>query len=148
MADIRTFFRSYTGEWELSGPSLAEDDGLETAVVISLFTDRVTEADAALASELYVRRGWWGDAYAEVPGDAIGSRLWLLSRSKQTNTVLRQAEQYAAEALQWLVDDGVARSVEVAAEVVRDGVLGLAVSIVRSGQPVQRFRFEAFWKGA
>lgn len=145
MADIRTAWRSFGGEWELSGPSLAEDDGLETAVIISLFTDRVTEADALADSS---RRGWWGDAYAEVQGDRIGSRLWTLARSKQTAAVLRQAEQYATEALQWMVDDGVASRVEVVAEAVRDGLLGLQVTVVRSGQPVQRFRFEQFWKGA
>ena len=83
-----------------------------------------------------------------MPGDLIGSRLWLLARSKQLPQVLRAAELYASEALQWLVDDGVASAVDVQAEVVRDGLLGLQVSITRSAAPVQRYRFEAFWKGA
>lgn len=145
MSDVRTVWRDLGGDWLVQGPSLAEDDGLETAVVISLFTDRLA-ADAP--ADAGGRRGWWGDAYAEVDGDLIGSRLWQLAREKQLPGVLARAELYAREALQWLVDDGVASSVAVQAERVRDGVLGLAITITRSAQPIVRFRFESFWKGA
>lgn len=145
MSDVRTVWRDLGGDWLVQGPSLAEDDGLETAVVISLFTDRLA-ADAP--ADAGSRRGWWGDAYGEVDGDLIGSRLWLLAREKQLPQVLARAELYAREALQWLVDDGVASSVDVRAELVRSGVLGLAVTITRSAQPIVRYRFESFWKGA
>lgn len=147
MSDIRTVWRDLGGDWLVQGPSLAGDDGLETAVVLSLFTDRVApEGDASV--EPTARRGWWGDAYPEVEGDLIGSRLWQLAREKQLPAVLSRAELYAREALQWLVDDGVASSVAVAAEQTAQGVLGLAVTVTRSAQPVIRFRFESFWKGA
>lgn len=148
MSDIATIWQGFGGDWLVAGPSLQADDGLRTAVVLSLFTDRLAGADDALPDANAGRRGWWGDAYAAVPGDLIGSRLWLLARSKQLPQVLRAAELYASEALQWLVDDGVASAVDVQAEVVRDGLLGLQVSITRSAAPVQRYRFEAFWKGA
>lgn len=148
MADISTVWRDFGGDWVVQRPSLLADDGLKTAIVLSLFTDRLAEASDALPAPTSTRRGWWGDAYADVPGDLVGSRLWLLFRSKQLQSVLRQAEEYAAEALQWLVDDGVASSVTVAAEVPAPGVLGLLVTVVRSGQAQQQYRFEAFWKGA
>lgn len=146
MGDIRTVWRGLGGEWVVSGPALADDDGLQTAVVLSLFTDRLAAAgDADVAST--ARRGWWGDAYAEVAGDRIGSRLWQLAREKQTPAVLGRAELYAREALQWLVDDGVASAVTVVAESSAMGVLALAISISRSAAPVIQFRFESFWKG-
>jgi phage gp46-like protein len=145
VTDIRTVFRDLAGDWLVDGAVLADDDGVETAVVISLFTDRLAEPGDVPAGTS--RRGWWGDAYAEVAGDRIGSRLWLLAREKQLPVVLRRAEEYAREALQWLIDDGVAREVSVTAEVVRDGVLGLRVEIARSGKPVASYRFERFWKG-
>lgn len=147
MSDIRTLWRDLGGEWSITGPSLANDDGLETAVVLSLFTDRLAE-EGDTSVEPTGRRGWWGDAYPEVEGDLIGSRLWLLAREKQLPAVLARAELYAREALQWLVDDGVASAVAVLAEVSKPGVLGLAIDITRSGQPVLRYRFESFWKGA
>lgn len=148
MADIRTFWIDGTGQWQASGAALAEDDGLETAVIISLFTDRRAADDDVLPDQASAdRRGWWGDAYAEVSGDQIGSRLWLLRREKQTPQVLERARQYAAEALQWLVDDGVARAVDVTAEWLNAGAMGLVIEIARAGAPVARFRFDSFWKG-
>lgn len=154
MADIATLWNGADGgDWLLAGNALQSDDGLQTAVVLSLFTDRLADADeldagASGDASRQGRRGWWGDAHAPVQGDRIGSRLWLLGREKQLPLVLRRAEEYAAEALQWLVDDGVATAVNVSAEVARDGVLALAISIRRNAQPAASYRFEAFWKGA
>lgn len=146
MSDIRTVFEDHAGDWLVSGSSLAVDDGLETAIVISLFTDRRANDDDVLPSGTD-RRGWWGDTFAEVAGDRIGSRLWLLSREKQVPEVLRRAKEYAEEALQWLIEDGVARAVTVTTEIVSTGVLGLQIEVVRSGRPVAQYRFESFWKG-
>lgn len=151
MADVATTWREFGGDFSVSGASLRADDGLQTAVVLSLFTDRLASAGDALPSA-GGRRGWWGDAVAAEPGDLIGSRLWLLSREKVTAQVLRRAEEYAREALQWLLDDGVARAVEVQAQLLPgapgQGVLGLVVTVARSAQPVERYRFKDFWKGA
>lgn len=92
------------------GNTLQVDEGLEPAVTISLFTDRRAEpADIATPEE---RRGWWGDTHPDVPEDRIGSRLWLLARAKTTDATLELAKRYILEALQWLIDDGVASSVE------------------------------------
>ncbi len=147
MSDIRTAFTDFTGDWLLAGPSLAQDDGLETAVIISLFSDRRAKPSDKLPGAPDDRRGWWGDSFPAVRGDRIGSRLWLLHRSKQLPEVVALARDYARESLRWLVDDGVARRVNVTAEVVRNGVLGLGIEIVRASKPVAQYRFETFWKG-
>jgi phage gp46-like protein len=146
MADFLTVWKGYSGDWQLIGPGLAEDDGLITSVIISLFTDRRAEEDDALPDGSD-RRGWWGDIYSDLEGDRIGSRLWLLAREKQLPEVLVKAREYAVEALQWLIDDGVAAAVKVETEIVRQGVLGFAVEIVRHNRPPVRYRFEQFWKG-
>lgn len=148
MSDLRAVFKDFSGDLVVSGPNLAEDDGLETAVVLSLFTDRRAEDGDPLPGNAEDRRGWWGDSFPSAPGDRIGSRLWLLNREKQIPVVLTRAREYALEALQWLVDDGVARAINVTAEIVRAGVLGLGIEIVRSDAPVARYRFETFWKAA
>lgn len=141
--DLRMVLADQQSDLRRSGTSLAIDNGLETAVLISLFSDRLAEADDGVTD----RRGWWGDLLAEIPGDRIGSRLWLLAREKQLTSVLNRAADYGREALQWLVDDGVARSVEVTAEKAGEGILGLDVVIVRPDSSNVRYRFEAFWKG-
>jgi len=105
-------------------------DPLVRAVVISLFTWRRANPDDDLPADL--RMGWWGDSFPAVPGDRIGSRLWLLSRAKLLPETLARAKEYAEEALRWLVEDGVAARVEV--EVERQGLttLALACRIYRS----------------
>lgn len=148
MSDIRTAFVDFAGDLKVAGPSLENDEGLETAVVISLFTDRRAREGDPLPPGVLNRRGWWGDSFPDAPGDQIGSRLWMLAREKQLPSVLARAQEYAQEALQWMIEDGVARAVVVTAEVVRDGVLGLGIEITRSDRPVARYRFDTFWRGA
>ena len=122
----------------LAGADLATESGLRSAVVVSLFTDRRANADDEIPDGSNDRRGWWADSYAEIEGDLIGSRLWLLQREKQTANVLQRAREYSEEALQWLLDDKVATAVSVAAEWVDTGVLGLRVKItLPSGTPFE-----------
>jgi hypothetical protein len=53
-----------------------------------------------------------GRRYAERSGDLIGSRLWLLHRTKSDNTLPARARGYILEALQWLLDGGVVGGVD------------------------------------
>jgi phage gp46-like protein len=124
---------------------LLREEGLETAVLISLFTDRRADAADQLPSGDTDRRGWWADAVPVVEGDQIGSRLWLLARERDSGRVRARAEEYAREALQWLVDDLVAERVEVTADVPRVGWLALEVVIYRPQQDPARYRFNSVW---
>ena len=129
MPDVALTYRNGIIDLDFGDGGTAIDDGLRTAVIISLFSDRKAEADDELPDGGKDLRGWWGDIHPQVEEDLIGSRLWLLSRSKQTASVLRRAETYARESLQWMLDDRVATLVEVTAENPRDGLLALAVRI-------------------
>jgi len=166
MADVRTvMFRPLDGaqptfDWSLLPPSLEGDDGLETAVILSLFTDRRAEADDVLPDGSDDRRGWWADAFPDVEGDRIGSRLWLLFREKDMRSVVNRAREYCIEALQWMLDEGVASKVEVLTGWVdrvsqrvteaksaqsMPGVLGIAIAITRPDGATHKFRFDKFW---
>lgn len=147
MSDIKTVFVDLeTGaDFALDQLGLVEDDGLETALLISLFTDRYANADDVLPDGGNDRRGWWADEFNVVQQDLIGSRLWLILREKQLGRVLVRAREYAKEALQWLIDDGVAESVDVVATNPRMGILALFVAVYRPLQPVAEYRFETFW---
>ena len=122
---------------------------LVRAVMISLFTWRRANADDVLPdlSANPERMGWWADNFPTVPNDRIGSRLWLLSRAKLTAETIRKAREYAQEALQWLIDDGVAQRVVVETE--RQGLytLALACRVFKSdGSAPIDVRFTDVWR--
>lgn len=102
------------------------------AVTISLYTWRRAETDDPIDDE--ERFGWWGDSYPEIADDRIGSRLYLLRRVKLTAQTQRDAEAYAREALQWLLDDGQVTAIEIASEKVDINRLNLIPTLtVASG---------------
>ncbi|MDR1276376.1 MAG: phage GP46 family protein [Candidatus Accumulibacter sp.] len=149
MADIETFILSdgvsaYC-DYALAGCSLADAHDVKTAILISLFTDRRAEDDDILPDAGASKRGWWGDALS---GRRIGSKLWLLSREKELNAVLARAEEYAREALAWMIDDGIASAVEVSAENPRSGWLGIEVRAEKASTAPEKYRFEFAWRNA
>lgn len=148
MSDLKILFNGLEmhGDIAIAPPGLAEEDGLETAVIISLFTDARAPDDALLPDDSQDRRGWWGDAYGDDPTDSTGSLIWLLTRSKQMQSVVQQVRDFSRAALAWMVTDGVAQSVAVESEITAPEVLGWSIVIQRVGRPVARFRFDAFWQ--
>lgn len=118
---------------------------LGSAVLMSLMTDRAVEGSDLTTSD-GDRGGWWGDSLAEVAGDKIGSRLWLLHRSALTDSTPRRAEEYAREALQWMIDDGVATSIDATATREATGIM-LTVQIGRdNAAPGADLRYADVWE--
>lgn len=145
MSDIALTYDATGCDLVLAGNDLKLDEGLNTAIIISLFSDRRARSDDPLPSGDGDRRGWWADAYPVIEGDQIGSRLWLLSREKEIPETLRRAKEYAAEALAWLVSDGIAARVEVIPSVPRRGVLGLSVAVHKLDGNIENFQYEFLW---
>jgi phage gp46-like protein len=96
----------------VTGAVLHRDPGFETANLISLGSDARAEEQDVLPQGFKSHSGFWGSA---VTGDEIGSKLWLLGRSVITEEVLRQAEQWVRESLQWKIDDGIDADIRVTA---------------------------------
>jgi phage gp46-like protein len=94
-------------------------DGFETALAMSLFCER--RADESEVSVPELRRGWWGNEVGP-EGFEIGSKLWLLYQARKNQETLNKAEDYAREAVQWLVDQGHLKSVDVSASFTEDGI--------------------------
>lgn len=132
-------------DFAISQNDLLVDEGLETDVMASLFEDRQAEPGDVLPDGDTDRRGWWGDSVPVVDGDRRGSRLWLLNRSKETPDVLSRAEEYAREALQWLLTDKVASEIEVSAEFFQGRGYVLTVKIHRPGKDPASYRFGRAW---
>lgn len=120
--------------------NLQTDEGLETAVTISLFTDaRATAEDNIDAGS--DPRGWWGAAFVfDDPAQQLGSRLWRAKALKANADGLETLRTYAEECLAWLVEDGVAASVAASASFLKPGVALLEVQVVRPGKLARRWR--------
>lgn len=118
---------------------------LVRAVINSLFTWARARQGDELPTPESPRMGWWGDTYSPQEGDRFGSRLWLLSRETLTSAVIAKARDLAQEALNWLVDDGIAERVQVQTE--RRGDDGLAMSILVDEPATGRLeiRFANIW---
>lgn len=116
--DIKFYYENETAEdigpavVRITGADLHRDPGFETAVLISLFSDARAREQDALPQGHESRSGYFGSLVA---GSEVGSRLWLLCRSVIDETTLRHVEQYCKDALQWMIDDRVASSVEAVA---------------------------------
>lgn len=162
MTDIALIWNDETASADmlLTGGALATDEGLRTAVLISLFTDARASEDAEMPEAGDDRRGWWGDQFADDAGpeagtandrNRIGSLLWLLGRAKATTANLQLARRSCEDALAWLVRDGVASrvAVEVEALLVEGSKrrLAIGVDVYRPSGP-DRQRFDFTWEAS
>ena len=120
-----------------------DDDGLETSLIVSLLSD--ARADESQVPQPERRRGWIGDLVARVPGYRYGSLLWLLEQTRLTQETLAQAENNARAALNWMIEDGLVQSIDVAA--FRDkGSLTLDITVTSPDGSVVRKAFDLWRK--
>ena len=144
--DLLLNFDGQQWDLQIAGGDLVPDNGLGTAVIISILTD-VRELDL---EELPLGetdpRGWWADSTLDEPGDRTGSKLWNL---KGKNWVVDKikAEELASQALAWIVKDGIAEKVTVEAVTTGNQGLDLAllIKIIRQ-EKVENFKFWINWE--
>ena len=146
MADTKTVWDAANsrGDWQIAGPLLASGDVLQTAMLISLFTDRMADDSDVIPDGTNDPRGWWGDDGQTVK---IGSRLWLLSREKQTQETLQRAYDYIVEALQWLIDDEVVAKFDVLVEWTKTSELGAHVVAYKQDGSAVANAYAWAWQG-
>jgi phage gp46-like protein len=143
MTDITTIWNGEqsVGDWQTGQGDLLSGNDLETAILISLFTDRLARTDDKYDGE--DRRGWWGDTGADYP---IGSRLWLIKRQKLTAAIAGKAEDYATEALQWLIDDGVVASITVTTQIIYPSRLYMQIVFFKPDGTSPTFKYSWAWE--
>lgn len=127
----------------IDGADFASAYGFESAIPTSYFTD--ARAPAVQVQEAARRRGWAGNALYLDEGREVGGLLWLLDQARVTPDTINFAKGYAADSLQWMIEDGVARSIII--EVERDGTRSILIStdITSIENTVQRYI--TLWRG-
>jgi phage gp46-like protein len=93
------------------------DYGFGTTIALTIFGEqRATEGEVPTPEN---RRGWMGNTLSDIPGFEQGSRLWLLNQSRMKENTPASAKNYLTEALQWMIDDRLAKTIDI--NVVRSG---------------------------
>lgn len=143
MSDISSFWNAdaLRADWRADLGALETGNDLQTAIIISLFTDRLARRDDTYDGS--DRRGWWGDSDADMQ---LGSRLWLLRREKLTTNVAIRAEEYAKEALDWLKDDGVVSDISCTTQIVMPNRLNLIIRYLPPAGDWQESAFFWIWE--
>lgn len=129
---------TYDIQFADNGDILTEDS-LYTAILMSLFCER--RADASEVPDNARRRGWIGNE--ATPGFEIGSKLWIYEQARITRSVLNGIADAASDGFQWLVDDGIAVSIETRA-LLQNGKPLLEVQMLRPSSQVDKQYF-ALW---
>lgn len=116
------------------------DNSFENAVNISVLQNKRADESEHIIPEL--RNGWWGNELNNVLDYEIGSKLWLLGQAKNIQDTQNMARDYAIDCLQWLLDDGFAKDIQV--ETGRDSatsILTIEVKIVRFDGEVKKLSY-------
>lgn len=138
----------------LSDGTLDDTQALATAVIVALGTDALAAPDDILPNpDSTDRAGWWGDMDAAelFNGWPIGTRLWLLKRSKivgpedPEGATIGRVEQYIAEAIQPFVDMKIATAFDVQAARVDIQQIDALVTIYRGPKTAIELRFQVLW---
>jgi phage gp46-like protein len=143
MGDIRIVWDNVTGsgDFRMDGAGLETGFELETAVLISLFTDAQADpGDIVFDAD---PRGWWADTYSaledptltQVNGDRIGSKLWQVFAMPRNQNTLNWMRDQILIALKWMLADGVALSIDAVPRFTSSGGVGATITITRATGP-------------
>lgn len=134
---------------------LDETQQLADAMIIALNSDAAADDSDALPDPRDDnKRGWWGDLDAESiwKGWPLGSKLWLLRRSKIVDAdaaegaTTKRAEAYIRTALKPFIDNGLCSRIDVDVQQVSDIRISANVLIYRGPKPAIQLQYQALWE--
>ncbi|GHD60426.1 phage GP46 family protein [Jeongeupia chitinilytica] len=126
----------------ITAGDLVRETTLNTCVLVCLGTDARAGPDDAIPDGTTDRRGWWGDALGQ---QVHGSLLWLLSREKHTAAVAQRLEDYARQALAWMVPAGLAARIDVQATLAPGQGAVLAVTLYQRDGSAAHYEYNDLW---
>lgn len=148
VSDLALYRRS-DGNFDLDFSEVEGDlhtsETLENAVIISIGTYARERKFGNVANLKPCVGGWWGDALDERGN--LGGYLYEAFPGKLVASTAKSIENLVKESLQWMVTDGVVKSVECSATIVNNEYVSLSVTLVRpDGEQENPFVYELKWK--
>lgn len=131
---------------DFDGHDLVLSDSLQNAVVMSLMEyDREAKPKSAEIGNVF--GGWWGNALESYN---IGSKVWLCLSKGISETAIRDACDAIRESLKWMLDDGVATSVEASGKrnVADYYRVDFSIEIKRPDGTVEPYQWQLNWRAS
>lgn len=119
------------------------EDSWDTDIFMSWFTDKRAEPSQVAQPEL--RRGWFGDEYATLDLDQIGSHIWLLEQARNTNETANDARLFFENALNWMIEKNYATKITVTSTKVGTSSLQVKTVVTLEDDRTLSFSFD-LWK--
>ncbi|HTB47019.1 MAG TPA: phage GP46 family protein [Acetobacteraceae bacterium] len=129
-----------TGDLVMNGGDLQQGYELQTAVLISIFSD--AQADPGdIVPDTNDPRGVWFDTYAAyedptlpvIANDRFGSKLWQAFVRIRNQDTLNWMRDELITCLSWMITDGVASAVDASPYYLSNGGIGARVMITANG---------------
>jgi phage gp46-like protein len=148
MGDLRIVWDPTTGTGDLSmiGSALETGNDLETASLISTFTEQqVDPGDIVYDTDPH---GCWIDTYAAledpnlavIPNDHMGSKVYQAFARPRTQDTLNWLRDELIRCHGWMITDGVASAVDARPFFTGPGGIGAIITITANGVP-NRFSY-------
>ena len=142
--DIKLFYNpntnGYYADVDFQNGDFVGEEGLETMVLMCLFSDQWVAKESSYNGE---SRGFFAE---EAIGYNLGSKLWQLDRSKLDKTTLSLFAQYAKEALEPLVHEGIYDRVETYAQKGEDkNRLDFFIAGYRPDGEIDQYKYKLLW---
>lgn len=118
---------------------ILQEDFFDTSLLYSLFGERRAQPNEVV--EPRNRRGWIGNS----SDFENGSKIWLYQQARLTRENLNGIANEAQVALEWLVQDGFAVSIDQVVAQISGGRVILDITIRRSRSKTDR-RFYELWE--
>lgn len=113
-------------------------DGLDTAIIVSLVTDKRAAQSEIQQPEL--RRGWIGNEQNDDPDFQLGSKLWLLDQSRSNQDTLNRANDFIRDCFSWMFDDSLIKDLIVTGTLVSTNII-MSVTFKRFDNTVLNKQF-------
>ena len=117
---------------------LDNGDFLDSSLLYAILGERRASPSEVPISQN--RRGWIGNDGKNFEN---GSKLWLFEQSRLTRSVLNDIQSAALDALNYLIDDGLATNIEATAT-IQNNIVILKIDIIVSQSRVET-RFFELW---